>query len=99
MPQATRTLQADNDIADLLTHLRRLSKPAAARARAAIDRAAKLLAKSPGLGRARPELRTDLYSYPVASKYIIYYRVTDEGIEIARVLHGARQVDASLFDD
>ena len=99
MPSVTQTPQAEDDLTDLFTNLGRQSRAAAGRVRVAIDRAAKLLVRSPNLGRTRPDLRAELRSYPVAGKYIIYYRVTDEGIEIARVLHGARQVDASMFED
>jgi toxin ParE1/3/4 len=99
MARATRTDQANDDLADLLTYLGRQSQAAAARARAAIERAARLLARSPGLGRPRPDLWPDLRSYPVLNTYIIYYRETDQGIEIVRVLHGSRQVDPSMFDD
>jgi toxin ParE1/3/4 len=99
MSQVTRTSQAEDDLTDLFTQIARQSQTAAARLRAALDRAAKLLSRSPGLGRVRPDLLPNLRSYPVANKYIIYYRATDQGIEIARVLHGARQVDPSMFDD
>jgi toxin ParE1/3/4 len=99
MARVTRTQQAEDDLDDLLTQLGRQSRLAAARVRTAIDRAAALLARSPRLGRQRTDLRSDLRSYPVAHKYIIYYRITDEGIELARVFHGARQVDPSMFDD
>lgn len=99
MPRVTRTPQAINDIADILAGLSRLSKPASVRVRAAFDRTTKLLARSPGLGRARPDQRPDLFSYTFAGKYVIYYRIISNGIEIARVLHGSRDVDPSMFDD
>jgi toxin ParE1/3/4 len=99
MPEITRTDQAENDLIDLLTAVGRLNASAAARLRGDIDRAAVLLANSPGLGRSRPDLRPDLRSYPVARKYVIYFRQTDSGIEIARVVHGSRQVTPDMFDD
>ena len=99
MPRVIRTPQAVNDIADLLAVLSRSSKAASARTHAALDRTTKLLAHSPRLGRARPDQRPDLFSYAVGGRYVIYYRIIPNGIEIARVLHGARDVDASMFDD
>jgi len=47
------------------------------------------LAAMPLLGRQREELSPRLRSLPVAN-YVIFYRPLDIGIEIARVLHGAR---------
>ena len=48
-----------------------------------------LLASMPEIGRAREELSPHLRSFPVGN-YVIFYRLVDSGIEIARVLHGAR---------
>ncbi len=49
------------------------------------------IAASPGIGRLRDELYPGLMSFPVG-RYMIYYVVITEGIEIIRVLHGARDV-------
>jgi toxin ParE1/3/4 len=43
----------------------------------------------PQLGRRREELSPRLRSFPVG-RYVIFYRPLENGIEIARVLHGAR---------
>ncbi len=47
------------------------------------------LAAMPQLGRRREELSPRLRSFPVG-RYVIFYRPMENGIEIARVLHGAR---------
>jgi len=44
------------------------------------------LAHNPHLGLPTPELHPDLYRFPHAS-HVIYYRIAQDGIEIARVLH------------
>lgn len=44
------------------------------------------LAETPLIGRARPELATDLLSFPI-EKHIAYYRVTSAGIAVVRILH------------
>ncbi|OGV70020.1 MAG: hypothetical protein A3K19_28665 [Lentisphaerae bacterium RIFOXYB12_FULL_65_16] len=51
------------------------------------------LAGVPGLGRTRDELLPGLRSLPVA-RYVIFYRVTGEALEIARVLSAYRDIDA-----
>jgi toxin ParE1/3/4 len=44
------------------------------------------------IGRARPELRPDLRSFPYGA-YLILYRAIDDGAEIVRVVHAARNLD------
>jgi toxin ParE1/3/4 len=54
----------------------------------------------PEAGRARHELLVNLRSLPV-KRYVIFYQPTDDGVEIFRVLHGARDVQGefdSLID-
>lgn len=99
MPRVTRAAQADNDIADLLVYLSRQSPAAAARFRAALGSVSRSLARSSRLGRPRPDIGPTLRSHPFLNTYIIYYRIIPNGIEIARVFHGARDVDTSMFDD
>jgi toxin ParE1/3/4 len=55
------------------------------------DRAA-TLARNAEIGRLRPELADDIRSFPIGN-YILFYTFTPEGILIARVLHGARDID------
>ena len=50
-----------------------------------------MLAGLPETGRQREELAPQLRSFSVGN-YLIFYRPMDNGIEIARVLHGARDL-------
>jgi toxin ParE1/3/4 len=43
------------------------------------------------MGRERPDLRAGLRSFTVGS-YLIIYRPLADGIEVVRVLHGARDL-------
>jgi toxin ParE1/3/4 len=63
-----------------------------------IDNKFQALARRPGIGRSRPELATDLRSFAVGN-YVIFYMPHSKGVEIVRVLHGARDLDAVLRDD
>jgi toxin ParE1/3/4 len=54
------------------------------------------LAAMPLIGRQRKELSPRLRSFSVA-RYVIFYRPIENGIEIVRVLHGARDFPP-LFD-
>lgn len=55
-----------------------------------------LIADQPNIGRERQEIMLDLKSFP-HKKFIIFYFLTDAGIEIFRVLHSSRDID-SEFD-
>lgn len=57
-----------------------------------IDEKCRLLADMPGIGRSRAEFEPELRSFAVGS-YVIFYRPLADGIEIARVVHGARDLD------
>ncbi|MCZ8025054.1 MAG: type II toxin-antitoxin system RelE/ParE family toxin [Microcystis sp. M53603_WE2] len=61
-----------------------------------IQQACKKLAKFPNLGRRRDELIPSLRSFPVED-YLIFYFPLENGIEIARVVNGYRDLDA-MFD-
>ena len=50
-----------------------------------------MLAQHPLAGEARPELGANLRAFPVGN-YIIFYRPDSDGIEVVRVLHGARDI-------
>ena len=62
------------------------------------------LLATPGLGRVR-EFRAvrlrGLRSWRIRGfeNWLVFYRVTEAAIEVVRVLHGARDVDAVLDDD
>ena len=55
-----------------------------------------LLAASPEIGRQREELAHNLRSFPVGN-YVIFYRPRSDGIELIRVLHGARDIEPRYF--
>jgi toxin ParE1/3/4 len=55
-----------------------------------------LLAGQPGMGRNREELAPGIQSFPVG-RYVIFYRVVTGGMEVVRVLHGARDIE-NIFE-
>ena len=48
-------------------------------------------AHQPGLGESRRELGREVRCFSV-EKYVVYYKPIAEGIELIRVLHGARDI-------
>ncbi len=57
-----------------------------------ILKAAQSYANQPRLGEARFDLMPDCRHFSVG-QYVIYYRPVVDGIELIRILHGARSVD------
>jgi toxin ParE1/3/4 len=58
----------------------------------------------PGMGKVRPvgnPCIADIRQWVVSGfgKYLIFYRIVSDGIEIIRVLHGARDIDRILEDE
>lgn len=51
-----------------------------------IDAALIKLAQYPDFGRERNEIYQDAKSFPV-EKHIVFYQVSDNGIDVARILH------------
>jgi toxin ParE1/3/4 len=46
----------------------------------------------PEMGRSRKDLDADLRSFPF-KRFIIFYRLIEDGIEIFRVLHGKQNIE------
>jgi toxin ParE1/3/4 len=83
------------DLYEIHEYVARDNPPAADRLIDRLKDQFRLLARQPLMGQARPELAPDLRSFGVGN-YVIFYRPAQDGIEVARVIHGARDVD-SLF--
>ena len=84
---------ADEDLDEIWLHIAQDNEPAADKMIRKIFTTIDLLTKEPLLGRLRGELFPDMRSIAV-SPYIVFYRVQQDVIDIARVLHGARDIDS-----
>jgi toxin ParE1/3/4 len=63
-----------------------------------LDTQLRLLATQPLMGRARDELAPGIRSFPFG-RYLIFYLPIGDGIDVVRVLHGARDVDTVFGED
>ena len=80
---------ARRDLQEILEFIA-LDKPAAAlRHVERLEDACLELAKNPELGAARNDILPRLRVWSVGN-YVIFYRPSDDGVEIIRVVHGAR---------
>jgi toxin ParE1/3/4 len=87
------TDQAQADLDEIWLYIAEHNIPAADRFLDTLQEKFVLLAGQALLGRARSELAPNLRSLPIGN-YVIFYRPIDDGIGVARVLHGARDIDA-----
>jgi toxin ParE1/3/4 len=96
MPVISKRPRAKIDLIEIWDYI---ADDSEARADAFIDRIDqkfRTLAQRPLIGRLRDELAADLRSFPVG-RYVIYYRPLPNGVEIVRVLHSARDLNADFF--
>ena len=98
MARVTRRPLAAADILDIWDHIAEDSLEQADRWVDKVDEQFKLVATQPFMGRARSELGADLRSLPFG-RYVIFYVPIEGGIDVVRVLHSARDVNATAFGE
>ena len=98
MKRIIKRAAAYRDLDALSDFIGQDSPHAAIRFLEAADKAFELLVDMPGMGSfwqsSKPEF-AGLRVWPIRGfeNHLIFYRASDEGIEIIRVLHGARDID------
>jgi toxin ParE1/3/4 len=90
------TPRARRDLREIALHIAEDDPAAALRLAEKMLEHFRTLAKMPGMGRARAELGSGLRSFPV-SPYLIFYREIETGVEVLRIIHGARDIDETFF--
>ena len=93
MARVTHAPLALRDLGDIWDYIAIDSIAAADRFLDRIDGTCELLARHKDLGQLRSEIAAGVRSF-VVGNYVLFYRSTDDGIELARVIHAARDVDA-----
>ena len=92
MAQVILDQAAQNDPIEIWKYIDRDNERASDAMLDRIHRGCEVVAQFPYGGTSRPELLKDLRSYSVGN-YVIYFRPMTDGVEVARVLHGARDVE------
>jgi Plasmid stabilization system protein len=85
------TAQAEEDLIELWLYIAQDNPAAADRVLDDIEERFHSLAENPLMGRLRPDIAPEL-RYFVVGKYLILYRIVPDGIQIVRVIHGARDL-------
>jgi toxin ParE1/3/4 len=87
---------AEADAAEIWAYIARDNPPAASRILGRFDQLFRTLAGQPGTGKSVEMLAPNLRFIPMGS-YLVFYRTLPDGVEISRILHGARDITAELF--
>src|SRR5207253_2286674 len=99
--RVTKSAKARRDLREHFVYIGRDSLPAARRFLQAADKAMEKLARMPQMGSPWDSTNPALAGLRVwgirkFENYLIFYRAVPEGIEVLRVLHGARDLDTLL---
>jgi plasmid stabilization system protein ParE len=84
--------EAEQDLLDIWLYIAEDSPVNADRFLDRLEEKALKLSEFPQIGTDRPELASDLKSFPV-ERYVLYYRTSTSGIELVRVLHSSRDIN------
>ncbi len=91
MPKVRVSKPAQADLDEIWLYIAQDSVEAANRFIDHLTNRFPLIAEFPEMGRSREDLSAGLRGFPVKN-YTIFYRPRKGGIEIIRVLHGARDI-------
>src|SRR5258708_8545529 len=97
MPRAKRIVwspAAERDLIDIWAYYARVASPEIAdNLLREIDRVGRAIGENPLLSRDRAELAAGLRSV-VVRPHVIFFRISGNAVQIARVLHGRRDLPA-----
>ena len=65
---------------------------------AVLDETLEVWATQPMMGRGREELAPGVRSFAFG-KYVVFFSPLPDGIDVVRVLHGARDIEATLSEE
>jgi toxin ParE1/3/4 len=103
MPQLNKRPIVIQDLVEISTYISYDNLDAGDRFIYAAEATFQLIAKTPGIGRlsgfTNPEV-VQVRQYPVKGfpNYLILYQLTEDTIDIIRVLHGARNLESTLSE-
>jgi toxin ParE1/3/4 len=98
MKRITISRAARSDLVEIWEYIASENIQAADRIRNEIITRFEMLLRFPEIGRRRDDLKRGLRSFPV-KKYLVFYFVEEDGIRIARVLHGARAIESVFVSE
>ena len=97
MATVRQTTLARDDLLSIWVDIARENPAAADRIYDRLEAKMAILARYPEAGLVRRDIAADARML-VEPPYLILYRLIPEGVQIIRVLHGARNIGAKLFN-
>lgn len=88
----SRSPQSRLDIVEIATYIGRANPTAADKFLDELEAKFAILERQPELGERRTDLGPELRGHSFGN-YVIYYQPDSNGIQIVRVLHGARRTE------
>ncbi len=89
------TTKAEEDLREIGRYIASDNLRAATKLLDAFEQHFVLLVENKHFGRARPDIRPDM-RYSVVKNYLVFYRSITDGIEVVRVLHSSRNIQALI---
>jgi toxin ParE1/3/4 len=101
MGQVHRSSKADDDLDAIGEYIARQSGSTgtAARFLAELDERMESYARQPLMGELRDDLGPDIRMFAFRKNYIVLYRPLDDGIDVLRVFHTARDYPRLFHGD
>jgi toxin ParE1/3/4 len=96
VPALRYTVRARRDLLDIWYEVSEVNPSAADDLYRRLEARVEMLRQFPKAGRARPNIAPEARAL-VDLPYLILYRIIPEGVQIVRVLHGARNIGSTLF--
>lgn len=98
MPRLLKRPKAERDLDEIWLYIAQDNPANADRFLDRLQERCLALADFPKMGTSRDDLKTGLRSHP-CGRYLIFYFPIEDGVDIVRVLHGARDLDAIFHPD
>jgi toxin ParE1/3/4 len=96
VPAIRYTARARRDLIDIWLEISAVNPAAANELYNRLEARVEILRRFPQSGPARTDIAPDARAL-IELPYLILYRIIPDGVQIVRVLHGARNIDRSLF--
>jgi len=97
MSYIQRTRASREDYGEIWAYIALRDSAAADRLLKSLDETLRVIASNPQMGRKVEELAKNLRSFPFGN-YLLFFRPIDDGIQLIRVLHGARDINPKYFE-
>lgn len=98
MARATRSEEAERDFDAIIDRMSGTNPEKAGEFAALVAAQCDIVAAHPKMGRSRESLRAGLRSF-VVDRCVFFYRITDDGILIVRIIHGSQDADSIMRDE